>query len=493
MYRLVLYGLALLSTLAIVLSFAGDLYQSGLSLIFSALILLVTCQTSNKLLAWLFKTAANTESSLITALILFLILPPAQTTSGSWILILAAALAMSSKYLLAILEKHLFNPAAVSVLILSLLGISRASWWIGIGNWILIGATLFLGLLIVKKIRRFSMFFAFLASASAVIFFVAHSGDYPITKLLWELSFLWPTIFFASIMFTEPFTTPPSGRLQVAYGVMVGLLFGWPFKIGFLYSSPELALVAGNLFSYIVSPKYKLRLKLKERLEVGRNIFEFIFLPNKAFSFVPGQYLEWTLPHPRPDSRGNRRYFTVASSPTEQDVRIGVKIPMKASSFKTALRAMRPGANLVATQLAGDFILPKNLDKKIIGIAGGIGITPFRSMVKAMLDREEKRDFVIFYTCAHPSEFVFGKIFKKAKPLGVRLKYVITDPENTPQKWDGHTGFLNSEIISTDCPDFLDRKFFLSGPNTMVDTYRRVLKKMGVSGWNIITDYFPGY
>ncbi|PIR96003.1 MAG: oxidoreductase [Candidatus Doudnabacteria bacterium CG10_big_fil_rev_8_21_14_0_10_42_18] len=493
MYRLMLLGLAVLSVIAVILAFAGVLRYSALGMVLGVFVLLVICQGSNKLLAMVVKAPANRESAYITALILFLIMPPAQTARGILVLVLAGLLAMASKYVLAIRGKHLFNPAAVSALVLALLGIGAASWWVGVGNWIMFGAVTIFGLLMVRKLRKFSMFFAFFITVClAIVINGAKTGMEP-GAVVKNIFLWWPIMFFAAVMFTEPLTTPPSRRLQIVYGVLVGLLFALPYKLGPFYSIPEFALIAGNLFSYLVSPKIRLKLKLKQKLEIGRGIFEFVFLPNRALAFAPGQYLEWTLPHQKPDSRGNRRYFTVASSPTERELHIGVKIPEKASSFKSALKNLKAGDGLVAGQLAGDFVLPKDKTQKIAGVAGGIGITPFRSMVKHMLDKGEKRDFTIFYTCSDPSEFVFKDIFEQAKSLGVKVFYVITEPKNAPANWAGLTGFLSAEKVKAACPDFVERRFFLSGPNVMVDAYKKLLTGMGVSRGNIITDYFPGY
>ena len=119
-------------------------------------------------------------------------------------------------------------------------------------------------------------------------------------------------------------------------------------------------------------------LRLKEKVQLAPDIYDFIFVPTRKFAFAPGQYMEWTLGHDEPDSRGNRRYFTLASSPTENTLRLGVKFYQQSSSFKSALLAMDQQSEIVAAQVAGDFVLPDDPRQKCVFIAGGIGITPFR-------------------------------------------------------------------------------------------------------------------
>jgi ferredoxin-NADP reductase len=162
----------------------------------------------------------------------------------------------------------------------------------------------------------------------------------------------------------------------------VGFLFSSQFSVGKIYSSPEVALVIGNIFSYVVSPKQKLKLLLKSSQALSKDVYEFIFITSQKFIFTPGQFLEWTMPKLFLENRGNRRYFTIASSPTEDEVRLGIRVFPESSRFKKELMAMDQGETMWVSQLAGDFILPSDKDKKILFIAGGIGITPFRSMIK---------------------------------------------------------------------------------------------------------------
>ena len=303
-----------------------------------------------------------------------------------------------------------------------------------------------------------------------------------------------PLFFFAFVMLTEPLTTPPTKRLQIWYGALVGLLFAPQTHIGSIYFTPEYALVLGNIFSYIVSPKEKLKLILQERREVVPGIYDFIFSSPRPLKHAPGQYLEWTLGHAHPDSRGNRRYFTVASSPTEHYVQIGVKLYEQASSFKRALLAMRTGDTIMAAQLAGDFVLPKDKNQPCVFIAGGIGITPFRSMIKYMLDTHEQRSVTLFYSTKTAEEIVYRDIFDQAQnELGLRVIYTLTDTAHVPAGWNGSVGIIDAPLIKARVPDYAHSMFYLSGPHAMVAAFEQVLAGMGVERKYIKTDFFPGF
>lgn len=491
MYRLILYGLFILAAISIVFGFLKLLPFSAFSLLISLTVLLTICYFTNRLFAGIFKAVVNNESSFISALILFFILAPVNSQTDLFITILAGTAAMASKYFIAIRRKHIFNPTAAAVFFLALLGFGNEIWWVG--SDILFPLVLILGFLVVRKLRRFTLFFVFLIPTLITTYLFNLKFNISIFESIVSSFTSWPLIFFGTIMLTEPQTSPQIKRLLVPYGILVGIISGAQFSIGPIYSSPILALFVGNLFSYLVSPKYKLFLNLKEKREIGPGIYEFKFSSPLKPQFTPGQYMEWTLPIERPDVRGNRRYFTIASSPNE-DLMIGVKLSEASSAFKKELLNLSYNLKVVASSLAGDFTLPADKDKKLVFIAGGIGITPFRSILKSLLEEQEKRDIVVFYTSLSEKEFVFKDVLKEAEEkLGIKVVYVITDEKNIPENWKGEKGFITEDMLKKNVSELKERLFYLSGPSKMVDSYKKLLGDSGVSWQNITTDYFPGY
>jgi len=301
-------------------------------------------------------------------------------------------------------------------------------------------------------------------------------------------------MFFAFVMLTEPMTTPPTKSGQVAYGLLTGFLFAPAVHIGSVYSTPELALVAGNLFSYLISPKLKLILRLKDRIEIATDSCDFVFSADRKFRFKPGQYMEWTLAHESPDNRGIRRFFTLASSPTEAEIRLGVKFYDQSSSFKVAMMAMDTGDAIVASQLAGDFFLPRNKRQKLVFIAGGIGVTPFRSMVKWLIDTGDQRDVTLFYFNRAEPDIAYREVFDQARAsLGLKVIYALNDRKAVPPGWPGLVGRLSPAILAREVPDYQERLFYISGPRAMVLSYEAVLQELGVARKRIKVDYFPGF
>ena len=491
MYRLVLYVLLGFLGLATILSYMRILAFSPLALLASTVFLTVMCWAMNTVLAKVFAVPANVESAFITALILALILDPAQAPGDYQFLGWAAILAMSSKFLLALNRKHIFNPAAIAVVITSFVLGESASWWVGTLDMlplVLVG-----GWLVARKIRQEDVVIICCAVAVASSCVLALMQGSSLLTELTQLVAGSPLFFFASIMLTEPLTAPPTKNLRRAYAALVGLMFSPQVHIGSLYSTPELALVAGNVFSYLVSPKLKVMLKLSKKVKLAPNVVDFVFKPSEKLAFVPGQYMEFTLDHPHPDSRGNRRYFTLASSPTEKVIHLGVRFYERGSTFKQAMYRMDGRKTLLAGQIAGDFTLPRDPRQKLVFIAGGIGITPFRSMLKYLLDVQQRRDIALFYINKTANEIVYTDVLNAAQAtLGVKTFYTLTDAEAVPRSWGGFVGRLDARMLRYAVPDYQERIYYISGPPEMVRACEHILKSLDVSHDQIKKDFFPG-
>lgn len=491
MYRLALYYALLLWAAAFILIFFKFLPYAPFDLLVSAIFIQVVCLAVNFIFARVFRVPSNIESVYTTGFILALIISPAQPFSRLLFFSCAAALAMASKYIIVINKKHLFNPAALAVALTAIFLGQSADWWVG--NLYMLPFVLLGGLLMIRKLHRWDLVASFFVVAVATIAGSFAFKEANLFLILKEVLFYSPIVFFACVMLIEPATTPPTKNLRMLYGAVVGFLFVPAFHIGPIFFTPELALLVGNIFAYIVSPKHKLVLELKEKIPVAVDVYEFSFKPEKKLKFKPGQYMEWTLGHHDQDARGIRRYFTIASSPTEDNIKMGIKFYHNASSFKKSMLLLKPGDKIVASQLAGDFVLPANKSKKLVFIAGGIGVTPFRSMIKYLVDKKERRDIILFYSNKTPADIAYKDIFDRAeRELGIKIIYTVTDTPY-PTGWQGERGFIDEPMIERLVPDYKDRIFYLSGPNVMVAAFEELLQKIGVRKNQIKKDFFPGF
>ncbi len=308
MYRLTLYYLIALAGLGFALSLFGLVPPKPEAIASSTAILLASCLGANAIFSRLWRVRSNPESSLITALILVLILqpvfPPANPR-GALVIALAGAVSMASKYLLAIRRQHLFNPAAAAALFSGLVFGSFANWWVG-GTYLL-PLVVMGGALLVRKVNRLRLVGVFMAEFLLIMtVFSLINGLGPDIILQSTLFVLGQSavVFFAVVMLTEPVTSPKRFSLQAVYGGLVAFFYQPQLSILGHNLTPEQALMAGNVFSYLVSPSYKIRLELKEQRRIGSEIVSFTFARPAWFRHRPGQYMEWSLLLQKTDGRG---------------------------------------------------------------------------------------------------------------------------------------------------------------------------------------------
>lgn len=493
MYRLLIYYLGGLLGVAFVVSLFGSLGFSSIALLISTAILLLACWGINRIFAFVFHVPMNHESSIITALILALLITPKLGQYDLLFLLAASGLAIASKYILTLHDVHIFNPAAIAIVLTAIGPGQNASWWVGTASmlpFVLVG-----GVLVVRKIRREAMVIGFLGStfiATALFTLLSHGS---VMTSLQQAAFTSPVFFLAFVMLTEPLTSPGTKGKQIWFGILVGLLIPPQVHIFSFYTSPEIALIIGNIFAYIVNPRVRVFPVLTQKRTIAATSVDFVFTTDKKLSYRPGQYMEWTLAHTNIDSRGNRRYFTLASSPTEPTLRLGVKFYEPSSSYKKAMLDMTDKTQIVAAQVAGDFVLSRNKKQKLVFIAGGIGVTPFRSMIKYLIDTNEQRDIKVLYAANTMQDIAYSDVFEQARrQLNIETTYVITRSDQSQHPIiNTRVGYVDAAAIQATVPDYRSRVFYISGSHQMVIAVQNTLRDLGVPRNHIKTDYFPGY
>lgn len=479
MYRIVLYALLGLLACAEVLALRGIIAISASGLLISTAALIISCYVANRILAWGFQASANAESWLISALILACILPPVTTLTQLGLVCVAGSIAMCTKYLIVLRGSHILNPAAAAVFFMGITGLLPATWWIATPS--LIPASVIIALLVLRKQRKFTVFICFALAALGMLMFVSSGlhGE-TVSVVLKNAVASWPIIFFGSIMLDEPTTLPAGFYEQLLFAILVGVVFASQLHVGLFVTTPEVALLIGNLFTALFVPSIGVVLCLKRITQLSADIYDVAFdRPRRSIIFAAGQYMEWTLPHPHTDSRGNRRIFSIASSPTEQDIHIGFRHYSQSSSFKSALLAMQPGAHIRAAHVTGDFVLPENISQPLLFIAGGIGITPFRSMIKYLTDAKQRVNVIVLYFANNQADFIYKDVLEQARPRGVTTYYAVGRPDHGTL-WDA-------------APDLAKRMIYLSGPDAFISSCISLLKAMHVHERYVKTDHFSGY
>jgi glycine betaine catabolism B len=214
------------------------------------------------------------------------------------------------------------------------------------------------------------------------------------------------------------------------------------------------------------------------------DIISFYFRPQAQVIWEAGQYMQFTLPHDNPDDRGISRFFTISSAPFEENIMITTRFAGDASStFKKALLKMEIGQNISALMPQGEFIV-KDYSKSYVFIAGGIGITPFRSILLDLDFNNQLGNMEIFLIYSNRSnDIVFKEEFDNLslKNPVLKLRYVIS-PE-----------ICNAELIEKTISGFQGKLYYISGPINMVRAIGDALGNAGIEEDKVKKDFFPGY
>jgi ferredoxin-NADP reductase/Na+-translocating ferredoxin:NAD+ oxidoreductase RnfD subunit len=495
MYLVVRAYLGALVLLAIGLSWLNILPYQVLNIIGMHVYLVAVCIGANWVLARFFRAETSLDSSLITALILTLILGPLSLAEHWFYLGALAVIAMASKYLLAWHGKHLFNPAAVAVVAASVVFNQGASWWVG--TPLLLALIVIGGALLIQKIQRWRLVLIFIG---AYMLFILAAGvwmgtvsEFSTAGRIFTLSLTSsPLLFFTFVMLVEPATSPRKKWPQIYFAVgTAALVVVFQYWLGITYAF-TLALLVGNVAARLMEPSRRYKLTLDSTIGETEDTMSFRFKKPKDFQYAPGQFMVWSLPHRHPDLRGTRRWFTLSSSPTESELMITMRFSDESSSFKQAIRRMEPGDHMTANGPGGEFTLPEDPDQPLIWLAGGIGITPFRSMAKHLYDTGETRDITLFYGNPSVESIVFKDLFDSVAPtIGLKPVYALTD--QTPEGDQYESGIIDADMIKRHAPSYAQAMFFLSGPQPMVESMETMLRGLGIKRDRITTDYFPGY
>ncbi len=482
MYRLATITLVIVLAQAVLFAFLGAIGPDPYAILGTLGVVLVATLGANEVAARLARVVPHRESSVITALIVTCIVLPSLTTPGLVAAAGAGVIAALSKYLIVWRGRHLLNPAATGVLIAGILGYYAGQgvgfWWIATPA--LLPAVAVGALLLLDRTRRLDVGLIFIGLAIVLIGVrLVVTGTAPLGAITTVLQ-LFPVVFLAGFMLSEPLTLPPRRWQQWLTAAVVAVAFSIPFSAGPIYTSPELALIIGNIVAFAVSRRSGFSVRLLEQRPLSPAATEWLFEPSRAVRFEAGQYLELHLPHAA-DIRGLRRTFSIASAPeraatdAEPRVAIGMRMPEGGSSFKAALAALEPGTRIAVTQIAGDFVLPHDSTQPLLLLAGGIGMTPFASQLASLVARGEQRDIVVVVVPSNPDEVLYRETIEAAN---ARLVVLSRDE-------------LTSDALRDAVPDLASRRAFVSGPPAVVAAARTALRRAGAK--RVQTDYFAGY
>jgi ferredoxin-NADP reductase len=218
------------------------------------------------------------------------------------------------------------------------------------------------------------------------------------------------------------------------------------------------------------------------------NISTYYFQTEEQIDYIAGQAIELIINHPEPDNRGIKRWFTLSSSPSDKLISITTKLArIKSSSYMLALRRLKIGDAIDFSEPSGNFVLPSDDETPLIFVAGGIGITPFHSILTWLESNRKSRPIKLLYAVNNEDEIIF-------KPLLARLGLDVSIAVSSASKsWNGIRGRLTPELIINVEKYSAGTLIYMSGPAGMIKDLENGLARVGIEKNQIILDEFPGY
>jgi ferredoxin-NADP reductase len=234
--------------------------------------------------------------------------------------------------------------------------------------------------------------------------------------------------------------------------------------------------------------------RLTRREEVAESTMAFHFEKPSGFDFKPGQFADVTLTNPpETDAEGNTRTFSIASSPFENELVFTTR--MRDTAFKRSLKKVPLGTEVGIGSAQGSFTLHKNLAKPAVFLAGGIGITPFFSIVRQADRSRLQQTLYLFYSNRRPEDAAFLETLQSLEKTNpnFRLICTMTEMSKSKKEWKGETGFINEEMLTRYLSYLQGPIYYTAGPPAMVAAMRQTLVKAGVDEDDIRTEEFVGY
>jgi ferredoxin-NADP reductase/nitrite reductase/ring-hydroxylating ferredoxin subunit len=251
----------------------------------------------------------------------------------------------------------------------------------------------------------------------------------------------------------------------------------------------------------VLSKPLKLQLKLLEKIpKKGTDVMSFKFSridDENHLNYRAGQYAIVDL-GTKEDPKGPLRSFTMASSPTENVILITTRI--RDSPFKKKLASLNIESTVTITSPLGQFVLPDDHSTPVVFLSGGIGVTPFRSMIKYATDNHISSKITMFDSNRNVENTLFKEEFDDClkNNSNLRIVYTITekDQSNNAAQWKGERGYINESMVTK----YLTRSelensiFYICGPPGMLTAMEKMLKDdLHIPKERIKVEEFTGY
>lgn len=234
--------------------------------------------------------------------------------------------------------------------------------------------------------------------------------------------------------------------------------------------------------------------RLIRREAVAEGTMAFYFSKPSGFRHAAGQSLLMTLVNPpQTDSEGDARTFTIASAPHEPELMIATR--MRDTAFKRVLKTAPAGMPVTIDGPSGEMVLHEDSARPAVFLAGGIGITPFLSMIRHATHKRLAHRMYLFYSNRRPDDAAFLHELEDMEYANANYRLIATmaEPEKSVESWWGEVGFIRREMLELHLPAGASPIYYFAGPPPMTMAMRQMLDAMGVGAQDMRYEEFYGY
>ena len=234
-----------------------------------------------------------------------------------------------------------------------------------------------------------------------------------------------------------------------------------------------------------------MRASVAEKREVAKGTLFVLFAVEDYPDYRPGAYFWVELPHSgHDDEKGLRRHISLVTSPTESGV-VGLATRLRDSAFKRTLAELEVGDEVEVEEPKGSFLLPEDTSAEYVFVAGGIGITVFRSMLRYIADERLPYRVTLVYSNRDRESAPFLDELEELEQRIDGLQVVLTLTEE--KGWEGESRRIDAAMLRDHVGELGDKQFLVAGPPAMADAVSESLLAAGVPEEQVRTDGFSGY
>jgi len=234
--------------------------------------------------------------------------------------------------------------------------------------------------------------------------------------------------------------------------------------------------------------------KLLGREDIAQGTTAFRFARPSGFDFKPGQAVNLVIETLAGKKTTNFQHaFSLVSAPFEPELVVATR--MRDSAYKNALNSLQNGAEVRIDGPFGALTLRSDASRPAIFLAGGIGITPFVSILRQAAHDRLIRDFVLIYSNRRPEDAAYLDELQQIEReyAGLHLVATMTQAAQSGHKWCGETGHINAALLQRHIADLAAPIYYLAGPPALVESMRDTLSELGVKDADVVSEEFYGY